>query len=93
LLPPEDVGPTGWTEVARGGLFRSPPVDEQQLLSPAKQPREILDVLDGAAWVQSLKEQDLRPIEGADSRQVALVEQGLTNRAFGLLADAPHGLV
>jgi hypothetical protein len=43
--------------------------------------------------VDALQEEELRAIEGADTGQIALIQQRFTNRAVGLSTDPPDSLV
>ena len=73
-------------------MLGPPAIDEDQLLRSPDQPLEVPDLCHRCPGAKPLQEQNLRAIESAESRQIALVEEGLADRAVRLRRYPAHGL-
>jgi len=63
------------------------------VVAPADHPRQVTDLGDRRPRRDAAQEADLRLVEVADAREVALVEQRRRDRAVGIGGQAAHGLV
>jgi hypothetical protein len=65
----------------------------QQLLTASNQTPQIAHVTDWRTRMNTLEEEQLRSIEGAETGQIPLIKQCFPNRAVRLSGESPDGLL
>jgi hypothetical protein len=88
-----DVGTATRSQITGGGLLGTPAVCLQHQLSTLDNAPQVADVTDRGTRMYAMEEEQLRSIERAETCEVPLVQQGLTNPTVGLIGDPPDCLV
>jgi hypothetical protein len=83
------VGTSTRPQISRGRLLGAPAVCLEQELTALNNAPQVADFADRRTRMYAVEEEQLRPIEGAQSCEVPLVQQRLTDGAVGLLSGDP----
>jgi hypothetical protein len=88
-----DVGASTRSQITGGRLLGTPAVCLQQLLGALDNAPQVADVTDWRTRMYAVEKEQLRAIERAETCEVPLVQQCLTDGAVGLSGDPPDCLL
>src|SRR5215204_5869792 len=93
MLAVEYIGPAAGSKIAGGGLLRTPPVHEEQLLGALHQASEVLHLGHRRAGMEPLEEEHFSAIERPDPGEISLIKEGLPDRPIRLRRHPPPCLL
>ena len=79
-----DVGTSTRSQITGGGLLGTPAVCLEHRCPRCDNAPQVADVTDRRTRMYAMEEEQLRSIERAETGEVPLVQQRLTDRAVGL---------